>query len=170
MNKIGAKVDKALSFILIILMGAIVLDILWQVITRFVINRPSAFTEELARFLLIWIGILGSAWAYRMKSHLGIDFFATKTKGKMKIAIVIFIHLSVIIFSLSVLVIGGIRIVTMTLQLNQLSASLGIRMGYVYSVIPLSGIILIFYSVLSLMTSIKEIENINISTNSIDLN
>ena len=52
------KVDRALEWALILLMGANVLNVLWQVFTRFVLRHPSSFTEELARFLLIWVGLL----------------------------------------------------------------------------------------------------------------
>ncbi len=59
-------------------MAAIVLVVTWQVFSRFIIQSPSSFTEELSRFLLIWIGILGAAYAYKTKAHLGLDLFVEK--------------------------------------------------------------------------------------------
>ena len=56
MQKLTHIITKVLSIILIILMAVMVLDVTWQVFTRFLLKNPSGFTEELAGFLLIWIG------------------------------------------------------------------------------------------------------------------
>ncbi|NIX00358.1 MAG: TRAP transporter small permease subunit, partial [Phycisphaerae bacterium] len=54
-------------------MGVLVIDVTWQVITRFVLKNPSSWTEELATYLLIWVGLLGAAVALHRGAHLGID-------------------------------------------------------------------------------------------------
>ena len=59
-------------------MIAIVTVVCWQVFSRFILRAPSSYTEELARFLLIWIGVLGASYAYRTKAHLGLDLFYQK--------------------------------------------------------------------------------------------
>jgi len=123
-----------------------VLDVSWQVITRFILQDPSSFTEELAGFLLIWIGLLGSSYALYTKSHLGIDIITSKLSGFRKRLTQIMIHVIVILFALFVLVIGGIRLVNITLTLNQISPTLGIPMGYVYLVLPITGLLMIYYS------------------------
>ena len=147
MNKLTNIITKILSIILIILMAVMVLDVSWQVITRFILQDPSSYTEELAGFLLIWIGLLGSSYALHTKSHLGIDIITSKLTGFRKRFTQIMIHIIVILFGLFVLVIGGVRLVNITLTLNQISPALDIQMGYVYLVLPLTGILMIYYSV-----------------------
>lgn len=147
MYLIKKTVDKILSWIVIILMAVITINVLWQVFSRFVLQNPSSFTEELARYMLIWIGILGAAYVAGQKLHLAIDLLSTKLKGKPNAMLEIFIQLCIFVFSFFVMVIGGIRLVYITLQLNQISAALQVPLGYVYLVVPVSGVIMMFYSI-----------------------
>ena len=139
-------IDKLLELALIILMGANVLNVLWQVFTRFVLKDPSSFTEELARYLLIWVGLLGASYAAGKKMHLAIDVVLQTLKNKKKIWAEIGIQVFIFLFSFSVMVVGGLRLVTITLNLNQISAALRIKIGYVYLVLPISGLLIMFYA------------------------
>jgi TRAP-type C4-dicarboxylate transport system permease small subunit len=149
-NQIIRVIDKSLYYTLAGLMIAIVVDVSWQVFTRFVMANPSSYTEELAGFLLIWIGILGAAYAFRLKAHLGLDLVTaqlTGTKAKVVEIIGLFVCLG---FSLSVMVYGGLRLVSLNLELNQVSAALGIKMAYIYTVLPISGTLISLYALLFL--------------------
>jgi TRAP-type C4-dicarboxylate transport system permease small subunit len=146
MQKISLWINKILANVLIVLMAAMVLDVTWQVFTRFIIRNPSSFTEELARFLLIWIGVLGACYALQTRAHLGIDVLTYKLKGIKKQTVEILVYSFILLFSLFIMVIGGLRLVMLTFTLNQISAAMGIKMGYIYLVLPLSGMLMIFYS------------------------
>ena len=147
MSRFIKGIDFVLSWFLVGLMVLIVFDVTWQVFTRFIMRDPSSFTEETATFLLIWIGLLGSAYALRQKAHLGIDVLTIKMSPKLRLIWEFVIYTVVIIFAALVLVWGGIRLVNITLYLNQISAALRIKMGYVYSVVPITGFLMIIYSV-----------------------
>ncbi len=69
--RIRRGVDFALEWLLVALMSLMVVNVLWQVATRFLLNDPSSFTEEIARYLLIWVGLLGSAYAVGKRSPSG---------------------------------------------------------------------------------------------------
>ena len=140
------RINSAVGSFLAILMAVIVLDVTWQVFTRFILKRPSSYTEELAGFLLIWIGLLGASYAFYSRSHLGIDVLTYKMKGVKKQLISVITNTLVLLFALLVMVWGGIRLVSLTLALHQVSPALGIKMGYVYTVIPISGILIAAYS------------------------
>lgn len=146
MEQVNKIITRILSVILIILMAVMVLDVSWQVFTRFILKDPSSFTEELAGFLLIWIGLLGASYALYSRAHLGIDVLTAKLEGTNKRLVEILINVIVILFSLFILVIGGLRLVNLTFTLNQISPAIGIPMGYVYLVLPITGILMIFYS------------------------
>jgi TRAP-type C4-dicarboxylate transport system permease small subunit len=139
-------IDRLLELALVILMGANVLNVLWQVFTRFVLKDPSSFTEELARFLLIWVGLLGASYAVSKKMHLAIDVIVQTLKNKKKIALEIIIQVFIFLFSFFVMVLGGLRLVAITMTLNQISAALQIKLGYVYLALPLSGLLMMFYA------------------------
>ena len=139
-------IDKLLSIVLISLMALMVLDVTWQISTRFLTDSPSSWTEELARFLLIWIGLLGAAWAYRQRAHLGLSYLVDKQSAQNQKWLAIFSYLASALFALTVMVYGGSQLVQLSLELNQLSASLGWKIGYVYMVIPASGLLITFYA------------------------
>jgi len=146
LKNIKTKIDSVLKWMLVFIMAAMTLNVLWQVFSRFILQNPSSITEELARYMLIWLGILGAAYVAGQKMHLAIDLLSTKLKGKNKSYLEIVIQSFVFLFAFFVMVIGGFRLVQITLTLNQISAALQIPLGYVYAVIPISGILIMFYS------------------------
>ena len=156
MQKMIKLLDTVLTRFLTGLMVLMVLAVTWQVFTRFIIRDPSSYTEELARFLLIWIGILGAAYALRTRAHLGIDLIAQRVGEKDRKRIQVTVYSTVIFFAFFVMVVGGIRLVNITFSLNQISAAMGIRMGYIYTVLPLSGILMIIYSLLLMFDSSEQ--------------
>lgn len=123
-----------------------VLNVLWQVFTRFILMDPSSYTEELARYLLIWVGLLGASYAVGKRMHLAIDVFTMKLEGRRKHYSDLLIEVFIFAFSLSVVFVGGIHLVSLTLELEQISAALQIKLGYVYLAVPLSGLLMMLYS------------------------
>jgi TRAP-type C4-dicarboxylate transport system permease small subunit len=155
LHKIKKSLDWLLEAGLALAMTAMTLAVIWQVFTRFVIRSPSSWTEELAIFLLIWIGLLGSSVALRRKSHLGIDVLVNRFPPTWRHLTTIFIYCCVLVFSVSVLVCGGSKMVEVVLRNNQVSPALGIRMGYVYLALPISGLFLTMYGVEFIINEIK---------------
>lgn len=151
MDKLARALDKALSVFLMCLMSLMVLTVTWQVVSRFILKAPSSYTEELARFLLIWIGLLGASYALRTKAHLGIDILPKYLSGKKRKWLMEFIYSLIMAFAFFVMVVGGFRLVDLTFTLDQTSAAMGVRMGYVYLVLPLSGAIMMFYSLVAIL-------------------
>jgi TRAP-type C4-dicarboxylate transport system permease small subunit len=139
--------DLFLSTFVTILMGILVINVLWQVISRYLVGHPSPFTDELAGFLLIWVGLLGATYITGRKEHLAIDILHHKLSPERKVKVDRIISILVALFALAVLVIGGANLVYITLRLNQISSALQIPVGYVYLVLPISGIFIIYYSI-----------------------
>src|SRR5690606_9430238 len=102
-----ASVDKVLEFSLVVLMSTLVLDVVWQVASRYIFGNPSSFTDELATFLLIWVGLAGAAYVKGKNEHLAIDILHTKLSPINVVRMVIFINLLVVLFCLSIMIIGG---------------------------------------------------------------
>lgn len=138
--------EKCLAYLLAFLMGLMVVDVTWQVLTRFILTDPSSFTEELARFTLIWIGLMGAAFAFRRHSHLSLNLIMNKASEQKKRLLVRFSHLMCFLFAASVMVFGGVKLMSLTLSLNQISPALNIPIGYVYSCIPLSGLLICWFA------------------------
>lgn len=147
MKKMISILDAVLSRFLILLMFCLVSAVLWQVFSRYILSAPSSWTEEVARFLLIWISLLGAAYAFRSGMHLALDLLPKKVSGKNAERLKSLTIFLVVLFSFTVLVVGGFGLVQLTWELKQYSAVLGLPMAYVYSVIPTSGLLICFYAV-----------------------
>ncbi|WP_460804011.1 TRAP transporter small permease [Microbulbifer agarilyticus] len=141
------KIEKALGIVLGALLGLMVLDVTWQILTRFLPMQPSSYTEEVARYLLVWIGLLGGAYAYRKQSHLGIDLLSNALHGQSRHLLQMFVVLVCLVFAAMVMVYGGAKLVLLTFELEQRSAALNLPMGYVYSVLPISGLLICIFAV-----------------------
>lgn len=150
MQAVKAVVDRALERLLVVLMSLLVLDVLWQVASRFVLRSPSSFTDELARFLFIWIGLLGAAYVTGKRMHLAIDLLHGKLAPERRRVVQVLVHALVILFAVAILVVGGSRLVYVTLTLKQIAPALEIQLGYVYLVVPISGLLVTFYSLVNI--------------------
>jgi TRAP-type C4-dicarboxylate transport system permease small subunit len=154
-NRLRRLVDRTLEFLLATLMAAMVIAVLWQVFTRFVLRDPSSMTEELVRFGLIWLGLLGAAYGFGKRYHLAIDLLHRRSGTTTKRRLDLVTHLSVIVFAFWVLIIGGFRLVDLTLAMGQASAALEIERGYIYLALPISGLAMIFYSLMSMLEVLR---------------
>ncbi len=144
-------VDKWLEWALCIILASMVVDVVWQVASRYLLASPSSFTDELAAFLLIWVGILGGAYVYGKGEHLAIDILVERSGSKMKRVLKIAIECVVLSFSFTVMVIGGVWLVYTRFLLDVESAALQLNWGYVYLVIPISGVLICYYTVENLL-------------------
>ena len=149
--------DRSLELLVMVVVAVLVVDVLWQVFTRFILKSPSTWTEELAVFMLIWVSLLGSAVALNRGAHLGIDYFVGKLSPKKRLYTEVFVFLCISLFSVTVMVLGGIDLVISTLKLQQLSPALGIKVGYVYLAIPISGFFLALYSIIGLVERLAQL-------------
>jgi len=151
MNTIRQKIDLILSRTLIIIMALMVINVLWQVFTRYLTGSPSSFTDELSRYLMIWLGILGAAYVSGKNMHVAIDYLSSKLKEKPRKRLATFVHIIVLLFALFALVIGGLRLVYISFTLGQTTPALGMPLAVVYLVLPLSGLLIVYYKLADLL-------------------
>ena len=151
------KLDKWIAHFLVVLMALMVLNVTWQVVSRYVFQSPSSFTDELSRYMLIWVGMLGAAYVAGKNEHLAIDMLLTKLDEKAQDKLMILINACIFIFALVVMVIGGSNLVYLTFILEQKSAVLQIPLAYIYGIIPFSGLLVIYYQVVAIkfLTTLK---------------
>ena len=155
MITIREYVDRILSWAVIILMAVLVVDVLWQVFTRFVLADPSSYTEELARYLMIWVGLLGAAYAAGKRMHLAVDLLPSMLTGRKKHILGLVIDGFTILFAVAIMIIGGSRLVWIMLYLGQTSPALQIPLGVVYLVVPISGVFITFYAVVFILEHLQ---------------
>lgn len=148
MEKIYVVLSKVIETLLVVIFGLLVIDVVWQVISRYVVGQSSSFTEEFARFALIWLTVLGAAYINGSKEgHLSMDFLLSKLPEKKKTKRKKVIQVLMALFALIIMVLGGGNLVYITLSLGQISSALQIPLGFVYAIVPISGLIIIFFSI-----------------------
>lgn len=143
--KVRTKIDQYLGYFLAFIMAVMVINVLWQVFTRFVMGSPSSFTDELARYLMIWVGVLGAAYISGKRMHVAIDLLPMRLNKKNQVKLKIGVNWIVILFCLAALIGGGLRLVYITYILDQHSPALQIPLALVYAIIPISGALIIYY-------------------------
>jgi len=149
--KFKATIDLVLERILITIMALMVINVLWQVGSRYLLRSPSSFTDELARYLLIWLSILGASYVTGKRMHLAIDLLARSSSVKRRIQLNFIIYSIVALFALLAMVIGGSRLVYVVATLGQTSPALEIPISVVYLVLPVGGLLIIYYSILNIL-------------------
>lgn len=150
MSSLRRRLERALGVVIAVLLSAMVFNVLWQVFSRFVLGAPSSYTEELARYFMIWLGLLGGAYGVGTKSHLAVDFMIAGLSGRARLWAHAAIEAAVMIFAAGVMVGGGVRLMWVTFTLGQTSAALGLKLGYVYAAVPLAGACIVIFCLASL--------------------
>src|SRR5690606_15937048 len=112
----------------------------------YILQAPSTITDEISSFALIWVGLLGAAYGTGKQLHLAIDLLPEKILAKSRNFYDGVVHLPVFIFAFSVMIIGGTRLCWLTFQFKQTSATLEIPLGFVYLIVPISGLLICYYS------------------------
>lgn len=149
--------DKVLSTACFVIFAFMVCIGTYQIVVRYFFNSPSTVSEELLTYSFTWMALLSSAYVFGKRDHMRMGFVADKLAGKKRLALEVVIEALVMAFAVIVLIFGGIRI--MGLTMTQVTASLGIPMGTVYTVVPLSGVLIVVYTVLNIIDLLKgEIE------------
>ena len=133
-------IDKTLEILLIAILSFLVLDVVWQVASRYLLASPSKFTDEIAGFLLMWVSLFGAAYVTGKNQHMAINLLERKLKGQKKKTLRLIINFIIILFAVFVFLIGGTWLVYTRFHLGQISPSLELPLGYVYLVLPVSGL------------------------------
>jgi len=157
MNKLVSYINKGLAAFTVSLSTFLVFCVIWQVVSRYVIGKPSTVTDELARYLFMWVALIGAAYTTGLKRHLAIDLLTMKLTGKRKLVNEIVIQIAIGVFAYIVLVHGGIQLAAKTLATGQQTPALGLEMGYIYFCLPISGALMIFYSAIFASDRVKQL-------------
>lgn len=120
----------------------------WQVFTRYVLQNPSSWSEELVSYLFAWASLLGASLVTGERGHMNIPILVEKLSLPMQKALGILGELVAFAFSLIILVYGGVQITQ--LAMGQMTSSLGVAVGVFYVVMPLCGVLNMIYTVLNI--------------------
>lgn len=140
-----SAVDMVLRTIVITIFVVLVACVTWQVASRYILGVPSTMTDEIARFLFMWVALIGGAYTLGLRRHLAIDLLLLTLKGRSKRILEAVILLIVAGFAGIVMVWGGSSLVLKTFASGQVTPALQISMGWIYAAIPFSGLVMLYY-------------------------
>lgn len=148
-GKIRSVTDRILGSATVFLFACMTAVGTYQILVRYLFNRPSTVSEELLTYLFTWMALLAAAYVFGRREHMRMGFLADQLSRQTQAVLDLVIEGLIFLFAAVVLVYGGIQITSLTM--SQKTASLGIPMGYVYCVVPLCGILIMEYSVLNII-------------------
>ena len=154
LSKLRNGLTRALEIFVIATMALLVIDVVWGVFTRYALGQQAKWSEELARFLLVWVALLGGAVAFGTKAHLGVDYFVGRLHPDARRWTAVVAHLVVLFFAGEVLLHGGARVVSEALHLEQTTPALGWKMGHVYLALPISGLFVALFTLENLVETL----------------
>ncbi len=149
LKKARQIVDKVLATVCCFIFGAMVVIGTYQIVTRYFFNRPSTVSEELLTYSFTWMALLISAYVFGKRDHMRMSFLLDKITGKPRLIFEVVIEILIVAFAVIVLLYGGIAIRALTM--TQKTASLGVHMGTIYTVVPVTGALIIFYGILNII-------------------
>lgn len=152
MKNLVALINKGLAVFTICLSAFLVFCVTWQVLSRYILSSPSTITDELARYLFMWVAMIGAAYTTGQHRHLAIDLLVMKLSGAKKQFVSFIIQIAIIAFAGIVLVYGGGTLVSSTLESGQITPALGWQMGYIYLCLPISGLLMIMYALVDIFS------------------
>ena len=160
MREFLTSVKKWMTFLLsriaTLLLSVMTFLVLYQVFTRYVLNSPAAFTEELVRYSLIWTGFIGAAYAFSTREHMSLVLLQESLKPEGRRILMICIGTLILIFAIFIITIGGFKL-AMSAQ-KVYSALLGIPRSLVYAMAPVSGIFIIIAQLINLYEDVTGIK------------
>ena len=135
--------------VVVVLFLAMTITVIIQVFFRFVIQSPLRWTEELARYLMIWLVLMASAIAMRNRSHLQVDVLTSALPQKPKRILTAIVDLLTIVF----LCIKTFKVVQSTTA--QTSPAMQIPMALIYAAFPTGGVLMIMEQLLTFIERLK---------------
>ena len=145
------KLRNVLTSLLNILAGA---SLIAMVFTRYILQNPSPWSEELVAYLFAWASLLGASIITGERGHMNIPIVTDHFTPGIQKLLAIFGELIAFAFSLIILVYGGIKITS--LAMGQMTSALGVAVGVFYVVMPLCGILNMIYTVLNIVDISKK--------------
>jgi len=149
--------NKLVEIVLEVLVCGMVLGCVWQVVTRFVLHNPSKYTEELLRYMLIWVTFMGVPYAYGKDRHLSINLFMNKNTKKNDALVKILIDAFIVVLCACVMIVGGVMVTRNAA--GQLSAAMQLPMEVYYICLPISGVLMLIYGIDKIINHIKDYRN-----------
>lgn len=148
MCKLKTGMNYVLARLCAVLLSAMTILVLYQVFTRYFLNNPASFTEELVRYLLIWTGFIGAAYAFSTREHMALLFVREKFSPPLRKSLTVGVDVVILIVAVVIMIYGGIMLAVSAQK--EFSALLGIPRSLVYAMGPIAGVLIVIAQVINI--------------------
>lgn len=145
-KSIRSLTARAIGSLAVVIFAALLASVLWGVLTRYAFGQQASWSEELARFLLVWLAMLGAALAYIENSHLGMDILTRLLDTSALRLARLTSHALVLLFAIAVMVYGGGTLFLERWDSGQVMPALMFRKAWFYLSIPVSGVLISLFA------------------------
>jgi C4-dicarboxylate transporter DctQ subunit len=152
LGRIRTIIDRGIFCIIVFIVAVLTATSFFQVVARYVFHRPPSWSEEVVRYLFIWLVFLATSVGFRRGSHLGVDFFVGLLPPKVRKAVEVGIHL---FLGLLLAVVTWQGVVMTGMVKFQLSPAMRISMSWIYAAIPVGGFFMLLEVVSLFLKSLK---------------
>lgn len=141
-------IHRVLFWFTAIMLIAMAVLVIYQVFTRYVLDSPASFTEELVRYTLMWTAFAGGAYAFVDRKHMALVFFRDRVPTALRRSLMIAIDVLILLFAVVVLLTGGLQLSLFSFDAR--SSLLGIPRGIIYLGAPLAGLAITITQVINI--------------------
>lgn len=157
MHTVRKALDRVLAATCVALFVVLVLTVAWQVFARQVLHDASAWSEELAKVVFVWLGMFGAALVFSERGHIAVDLAVRKLPDRVQRLVAVVVQLIIIAFAVVALVVGGWR--ASQVAWTQNLTGLPTQIGKIYLVMPIAGVIITFYAVYHVLSVLRHEES-----------
>ena len=156
-KKIREVLDRFVDFVIIVLFIILFAVVLMQIFFRYVLNSPLVWSEELSRYIFIWISFLGWTLATRHNTHIRVEFLLKSLPRGIRFIIEVITRL-IIIFFIGMLIYLGIRMAVRSVDVP--TVTLFFTYAYIYAIVPIASAIILFYTILDFIEMFRKKERV----------
>jgi len=143
MKRFYDSLEKSLRIVLLVLVSGIVITTMLQIVARFILLVSIPWTDELARYLMIWASFVGLGVAYRKRELICVAFFREKLPPPLLKVALLISDLLCSVFAIVIVIYG---VILCFQNLAQASPSMRISLGIIYSVVPLGCLLFLLFA------------------------
>lgn len=139
-----ARTRNILDFLLksfcALLFALLVITVVWQVISREILQAPSAWSSTLASYVFVWLALFGAALVFKERGHMAVEVLVRRCPPRLRLMLALLVELLIMVFALGILVWGGA--LAMQYAWGQVATGLPATIGMLYIALPISGLLI----------------------------
>jgi len=154
-SRVQKGFEKVVNFTIGVMLAGMVVAVFGNVIFRYFLDAALAWSEEVSRFMFIWLAFMGSVIAYIRNEHLGLDILL-KVLPPIGARILVLVADALVLFALIVMTYGGVVMTADSFASGWVAAAVPIPYGYVYMAVPIAAGLMLIESVIKLVSDIRK--------------